>query len=278
MECDTGFLEGREPIRMDTSVAIQVEHVTKQFGDFVAVRDVSLELKTCDSIGIIGPNGAGKTTLVNLITGYYAPDRGNIRIFGKEISALSPPERVSLGMLRTFQLVHVFDNLSVYENVALSLYRKQTGNHSILLSFFRTLVDAGTMERVEEVLDLFHLSSLEGEQVGNLSLGDKKKLELAMIYVVDPEVMILDEPFAGLGDQEIDEILPILKNAVQRQKKTMLIVEHKLSKLTSIVENIAVMHEGAIIASGPCEETLNHPEVRRSYWKLDGCPDPKEKK
>jgi len=263
---------------MDTSVAIQVEHVTKQFGDFVAVKDVSLELKSCDSIGIIGPNGAGKTTLVNLITGYYAPDRGSIRIFGKEISALSPPERVSLGMLRTFQLVHVFDNLSVYENVALSLYRRQTGNHSILLSFFRTLVDTRTRERVEEVLDLFHLSSLEGEQVGNLSLGDKKKLELAMIYVVDPEVMILDEPFAGLGDQEIDEILPILKNAVQKQKKTMLIVEHKLSKLTSIVENIAVMHEGAIIASGPCEETLNHPEVRRSYWKLDGCPDPKETK
>ncbi|MCX7788988.1 MAG: hypothetical protein N2442_14960, partial [Spirochaetes bacterium] len=77
---------------------------------------------------------------------------------------------------------------------------------------------------------------------------------------------------------EIDEIVPILKNAVQKQKKTMLIVEHKLSKLTSIVENIAVMHEGTIIASGPCEETLNHPEVRRSYWKLDSCPDPIEKK
>lgn len=263
---------------MSSSVAIQVENVTKQFGDFTAVRDVSLELKSSDSIGIIGPNGAGKTTLVNLITGYYTPDRGSIRFFGKEISALSPSERVSFGMLRTFQLVHVFDSLSVYENVALSLYRKRTGKHSILHSFFRSLVDEGMKEKVEEVLDLFHLATLELEQVGNLSLGDKKKLELAMIYVVNPEVMILDEPFAGLGDQEIDEILPILKNAVQTQKKTMLIVEHKLSKLTSIVENIAVMHEGAIIASGPCEETLNHPEVRRSYWKLDSCPDPTETK
>lgn len=265
-------------LSMNSTVAIAVENVTKRFGDFTAVRNVSLELKTSDSIGIIGPNGAGKTTLVNLITGYYAPDRGSIRIFGKEISSCTPAERVSFGVLRTFQLVHVFDNLSVYENVALSLYRRQTGKHALLHSFFCSLGNEANQRKVEEVLDLFHLSSLEREQVGSLSLGDKKKLELAMIYVVDPEVMILDEPFAGLGDQEIDEILPILKNAVQKQKKTMLIVEHKLSKLTSIVENIAVMHEGSIIASGPCEETLNHPEVRRSYWKLDSCPDPTETK
>ena len=125
---------------------------------------------------------------------------------------------------------------------------------------------------VDEALNVFNLEKSKNNLVGNLSLGNQKKLEIAMAWIADPYVFILDEPFAGISDHEIDEIVAILK--MMLHKKTIIIVEHKLSKLTEIVDTLCVMHDGRIIASGDCEETLNDPEVRRSYWKIEGtCED-----
>jgi branched-chain amino acid transport system ATP-binding protein len=251
--------------RSDRNV-IQTEGVTKRFGDFVAVDHIDFVIGRDETVGIIGPNGAGKTTFLNLLTGLHAPDEGMVFYQGKEITRVSPEGRVALGIVRTFQLVRVFDNLSVYENLGLSYYRKESGSSLPLRMFVSTLDHRKTREQVNTCLEMFELGHLSEESVGNLSLGSKRRLEIAMAFIADPVVLALDEPFAGLGDLEIDEVIRVFKKYSHR--KTILIVEHKISKLLDIVDRLAVMHEGKIIASGPPRETLAEPEVRRVYWKV----------
>lgn len=241
--------------------------VTKRFGDFVAINKVDFEMVEKETLGIIGPNGAGKTTFINLISGFYTPEEGKVFYDGKDITGLSPARRVKMGITRTFQLVHVFDNLSVFENLGLAYYRKREDKAYSLGMFVSSLRKADIQSRVEESLEMLELDHLRDELVSNLPLGSQKRLEIAMAFVADPKIIILDEPFSGLGDQEIDEVVTVLKKYTH--DKTILVIEHKISKLEEFVDRLAVMHEGEIICCGGCEETLNDPEVRRCYWKLD---------
>ncbi|MCL1817689.1 MAG: ATP-binding cassette domain-containing protein, partial [Spirochaetaceae bacterium] len=243
-------------------LALEVENLVMQFGDFCAIDDLSFSMRKNEAVGIIGPNGAGKTTFISLLSGQFPPTSGTIKIFGRDETGVSTQKRVEQGVLRSFQLVQIFDNLTVQENLALAYYRKLHGRRSLQLGFFTMLSDKAVREKADEIREVFGFTNMEKLEVSSLSLGNKKKLEIAMIYINDPELMILDEPFAGLSEQEIDMILSILREWVH--KKTLLIVEHKLSMLTRIVDELAVMHEGRFIAYGPCEETLNDPEVRRS--------------
>lgn len=241
--------------------------VTKRFGDFTAINQIDLEVESNQTLGIIGPNGSGKTTFVNVITGLYPPDEGRVFSEGKDITDLSPARRVKLGIVRTFQLVHVFDNLSVFENLGLSYFRKRENKPLSFRMFYRTLREPSIAQKVQESLEMLELDYLRDEMVANLPLGSKRRLEVAMAFVSDPRIVIFDEPFSGLGDQEIDEVIEVLKKYTH--DKTVLIIEHKVSKLEEFVDRLAVMHEGEIICCGECEETLNDPEVRRCYWKLE---------
>jgi branched-chain amino acid transport system ATP-binding protein len=251
---------------MEKQATLTIKGVTKKFGDFKAVDNVDLELLSKETLGIIGPNGAGKTTLVNLVTGYHMPDEGTISCEGEDITRLSPAKRVSLGIVRTFQLVHVFDNLTVFENLGLSLFRKNENKPLSLRMFYTSFREPSVAGKVQEAMEMLELDHLRDEVVGNLPLGSKKRLELAMAFVSDPRVVVFDEPFSGLGDQEIDEVVRVLKKYTH--DKTILVIEHKVSKLTEFADRLAVMHEGRIICCGDCEETLRDPEVRRSYWKI----------
>lgn len=253
---------------MEKKVTMAIKGVTKRFGDFTAVDRVDLELLNRETLGIIGPNGAGKTTLVNLVTGYYEPDEGSISCEGEDITRLSPAERVARGIVRTFQLVHVFDNLTVYENLGLSFFRKKEGKPVPLRMFYKSFWEPSIASRIQEALEMMELDHLRHELVGNLPLGSKKRLELAMAFVSDPRIVVFDEPFSGLGDHEIDEVVTVLKKYTH--DKTILVIEHKVSKLTEFADRLAVMHEGRMICCGDCEETLRDPEVRRSYWKVTG--------
>ena len=245
---------------------LSTKGVTKKFGDFKAVSNVNLEIGSKETVGVIGPNGAGKTTLLNIITGFYVPEEGAVFSTGKDITRLSPSRRVALGIARTFQLVHVFDNLSVSDNLALSFFRKREGHSLSLKMFFSTLNKTDINKKVDYNLKMLELDHLKHEMVGNLPLGSKKRLELAMAFTTDPTVLLLDEPFAGLSDHEIDEVVTVLKKYTH--DKTILIVEHKISKLTDFVDRLAVMHEGRVICCADCETALNDPEVRRCYWKV----------
>src|SRR3989339_129674 len=245
---------------------LSTKAVLKQFGNFKAVNGVDLDVEENETVGIIGPNGAGKTTFLNVLTGRYVPQSGTVLFRGKDVTRQSPEHRVASGVQRTFQIVQVFDNLTVYENMALSYYRKKEKSSLPKNMFFTNLFSTkDIVAAVDDALAVFDITTSREMLVSSLALGSKKKLEIAMAWVADPDVLILDEPFAGIGDQEIDEILAIMKRI--QHKKTIILVEHKVSKLSGLVDKLAVMHEGRIIAVGPFEKTINDPAVRESYWK-----------
>jgi len=245
---------------------LKTEGVTKKFGGFIAVDHVDFTIGENETVGIIGPNGAGKTTFLNLITGFYPPDNGTIWYNGRDITTLSPEKRVEMGMVRTFQLVRVFNNLRVFENLGLAHYRKKRGSSLPLHIFVSNLEQKDIRKRVDESLGIFELGDIAEEMAGNLSLGSKRKLEITMAFIADPIVLALDEPFSGLSDLEILEVMEVFKNL--KHQKTILIIEHKISKLMDFVDRLAVMHEGKMVACGSPQETLEDPEVRRVYWKV----------
>ncbi len=246
---------------------ISTRGVLKRFGAFRAVDRVDLDVQENETVGIIGPNGAGKTTFLNVLTGRYPPEAGSVFFRGQDITRQKPEQRVDSGILRTFQIVHVFDDLAVHENMALSYYRKREKSPLPISMYFTNLWrQRDIVAAVEESLATFDLLPARQMLVRSLSLGSKKKLEIAMAWVADPDVLILDEPFAGIGDQEIDGVLAILQRI--RHRKTIIVVEHKISKLSGLVDKLAVMHDGRFIAVGPFEKTINDRAVRESYWKI----------
>jgi branched-chain amino acid transport system ATP-binding protein len=245
---------------------IQAREVTKRFGQLVAVDRVTYSLRENEVAGIVGSNGAGKTTLFNLLTGYYLPDEGSILYRGEDITHASPQERIAKGMMRTFQLTSTFDNLSVVDNLVLSFFRAHRS--SSLLSLLLTTRKRHRNEpRILESLETFDLGHVRDRQVRHLSLGEKRRLEIAMAILAEPRVLLLDEPLAGLAESEIRSVLGVLRKHIGKQ--TILIVEHKISQVEDFLGRLTVMHEGKIIADGGYEECLRDPEVRRSYWQIE---------
>jgi branched-chain amino acid transport system ATP-binding protein len=247
-------------------VILRAEGVTKRFGPVVAVDRVDYQLRQHEVAGILGSNGAGKTSFFNLLTGYYIPTEGKIFYKGQDITNLTPQQRVSLGMMRTFQLTSTFDNLSVTDNLVLSFFRAHR-NSSLLNLFFSTRKRYRDDENIHAALDQFNLRAVSDRLVTHLSLGEKRRMEIAMAVLAKPEVLLLDEPLAGLAESEIKGVLDVLRKQVGKQ--TILIVEHKISHVKDFLERLIVMHEGRIIAEGGYEECLRHPEVRKSYWQID---------
>jgi len=245
---------------------IKAEKVTKRFGQLVAVDHVSYVLRENEVAGIVGSNGAGKTTFFNLITGYYSPDEGTILYKGEDITHVSAEKRVDMGMMRTFQLTSTFDNLTVIDNLVLSFFRAHK-SASLFPLFLTTCKRYRGEEKIVESLETFELQDESRRQVKHLSLGDKRRLEIAMAILAEPKVLLLDEPLAGLAELEIKEVLGVLGKHIGKQ--TILIVEHKISQVEDFLERLTVMHEGRIIADGKCEECLRAPEVRRSYWQIE---------
>jgi len=247
-------------------VILRAEGVTKRFGPVVAVDRVDYQLHQHEVAGILGSNGAGKTSFFNLLTGYHIPNEGKIFYKGKDITNSTPQQRVSLGMMRTFQLTSTFDNLSVTDNLVLSFFRAHQSS-SLLNLFFSARKKYRDDENIHAALDQFNLRAVSDRLVTHLSLGEKRRMEIAMAVLAKPEVLLLDEPLAGLAESEIKGVLDVLRKQIGKQ--TILIVEHKISHVKDFLERLIVMHEGRIIAEGGYEECLRHPEVRKSYWQID---------
>ena len=244
----------------------RTESVTKRFGGVLAVDQVSYLLQENEVAGIIGSNGAGKTTFFNLLTGYYPPDEGFIHYCGEDVTHLAPQERVARGMMRTFQLTATFDNLSVLDNLVLAFFRAYRTS-SLLQLLLNTRGSQRKEPEIAAALETFGLGAVRERTVKHLSLGEKRRLEIAMAVLVKPKVLLLDEPLAGLAESEIQAVLGILRRHIGRQ--TILIVEHKLSHVQDFLQRLTVMHEGRVIADGECEYCLRHPDVRRSYWQIE---------
>jgi branched-chain amino acid transport system ATP-binding protein len=248
---------------MDQKPIIETQDLTIRFGGHVAVDHVHLRISPNTFKSIIGPNGAGKTTLFNLISGQYRPTGGKVFFQGRDITALPPDLRTKLGIGRSFQLTNLFLSLSVLENVRLAVQsQRRTG-----FNFWKNYRHFPEFEdRAYELLEKVLLDTKWNLPAGSLTHGEQRKLEVAILLALEPEVLLLDEPTAGMPLEEVPSILEILKSIRDQRNKTILLVEHKMDVLMALSDSIAVLHEGRLIADDTPETVSRNPRVQEAYF------------
>jgi len=239
---------------------LEVRDIRKSFGGFQAVAGVSLTVPAGSISAIIGPNGAGKTTLFNLITGHLTPDRGRVIFKERDITGIAPHDLCRLGMGRSFQRTNIFPRLTVYENVqaAFLSHRRRGGNlFTPVARLYRDETDA--------LLESVGLSGKADEVSGFLSHGNQKQLELGLALALEPELLLLDEPTAGMSAAETRETIRLIERIARERHLTLLFTEHDMEVVFSISHRITVLHQGRVIAEGAPAEVRQDPEVRRVY-------------
>jgi branched-chain amino acid transport system ATP-binding protein len=243
---------------------LETRGATARFGAFTAVDGASYQLQAGETAGIIGPNGAGKSTFFNLMTGMVSPSAGTIHLDGADVTRVQPHGRVKRGLVRTFQLVSVFDALPVQDNLVLAVIHADPSLASGPGFLLGGAHGGGLEAAARAALDRVGLAGKARWLTAELSYGEKRKLEIGMALALRPRVLLLDEPFAGLSDFEIGEVMRLVK-AIQGSL-AMVIIEHKISHLVDMVTRLSVMHEGRIIADGKPAQVLEDPTVRQVYW------------
>jgi branched-chain amino acid transport system ATP-binding protein len=239
---------------------LETEDLTKEFAGFVAVSGVSLRVARGSIHALIGPNGAGKTTCFNLLTKFMQPTRGRISFNGRDITSLPPTEIARLGLVRSFQISAVFPHLTLRENIRIALQRRRGGSFdfwrskSVLSQF-----DDRAMALLGDVglTDYAELTAVE------LPYGRKRALELATTIALDPQMLLLDEPTAGMGHEDIDRIAALIKSVAAN--RTVLMVEHNLSVVSTLSDRITVLTRGRVLAEGDYATVSENPDVREAY-------------
>jgi len=245
----------------DQAPVLQVAGVSKAFGGVVANRDVSLAIAADEVHGLIGPNGAGKTTLISLLAGDLRPDQGRILLDGRDVTHLGTPQRAQLGIRRSFQITSVFAELTVIANAVLACQAMRGGT----FRFWRPVrADEELYELARATLALVGIDHLADRLAAALSHGERRQLELGMVLVGKPRILLLDEPFAGMGPDETNEMVARLQ-ALKRQH-AMLVIEHDLDALFSLADRLTVMVMGTPIASGSTQAIRNDDKVRAAYF------------
>jgi branched-chain amino acid transport system ATP-binding protein len=231
-------------------------------GGATIVADVSLEVAEGELLGIIGPNGAGKTSLFNLLSGLYRPTAGTIELAGRDVTGQPPFRRTRLGLGRTFQVSSVFPLLSVHENARLAAEAALGGTMRI---WRRADGVRSAVERSRSALARVGLESREWARAGSLSHGDKRRLELAMLLAADPQVIMLDEPMAGVSAENVPELVGLIRSVHEEEGKTVLMVEHHMEVVTGLAQRIAVMHHGALLACDTPDAIMANETVQSAY-------------
>ena len=248
---------------MGPTPLIETKELTIRFGGHVAVDHVNLQILSNTFKSIIGPNGAGKTTFFNMISGQYSPTEGKVFFKGQDITSLSPAFRTKLGIGRSFQLTNVFPSLTVLENVRLAVQSKR----NVGFNFWKNYLHFSEFEdRAYELLKMVLLNTKWNVPASSLTHGEQRKLEIAILLALEPEVLLLDEPTAGMALEEVPSILEILKQIKNRRDKTILLVEHKMDVLMALSDSIAVLHEGKLIADDTPETISKNREVQEAYF------------
>jgi len=245
---------------------LQVNNISKQFGGIKAIDNLSFRVKKGTIHSIIGPNGAGKTTLVNMITGVYKVDDGTIFLDGADITNISTNKLVYRGICRTFQNLEICKNMTVLENILLGFDKYM--DKGILKSCFRAKSILDDEQRYKEralhLLDLIGLKEYANIKANNLSYGILKKLEIIRALATSPELILLDEPVAGLNPKETQEVANLIKTVVQ-DEVTVILVEHDMKMVMDISDYITVINFGKFLAKGKPLQIQNHPEVIKAY-------------
>jgi ABC-type branched-subunit amino acid transport system ATPase component len=231
---------------MENKETLRIENLVKKFGNFVAVNRVNLSIVGDKLTSIIGPNGAGKTTLINVISGMLKPDAGRIFFMGKDITGLQPHKIVRMGISRTFQVINLFGELTVYQNILIA-----------------SLTRGENRDYVEDILRKFHLEEYRDFKVYKLSHGLQRLVEIAIALATKPKLLLLDEPIAGLNPEEKDLVVRLIKDL--EKQVSIVMVEHDMDVVFNISENIIVMNKGEIIAHGTPSEIIDNKYVKEIY-------------
>lgn len=232
---------------------LEVNDVTKRFGGLTAVKNATFTLQKGELTGILGPNGAGKTTLFNILTGFMPPTTGTITFNGEPLRNLAPYKIVNRGMARTFQLTRPFVGMNLLENVLVACMSP------------RAHQDHDKEQRARHLLEQVGLGGRGSEPVETLPYGDLRRLEIARALATRPDLLLLDEPFAGLGSSEIEPLAQLIKRLHREENLTILLIEHKLREFMALVSRVIAMNFGEIIAIAPPEEIVKNPKVIEAY-------------
>jgi branched-chain amino acid transport system ATP-binding protein len=241
---------------------LEVKNVSKHFGSLAAVRGVSMAVEAGELRAIIGPNGAGKTTFFNMICGFFPPSSGSIVFDGQDVTRVPAHKRVGLGMARTFQITEIFPELTVRENVqsAAEVAAGQT------LKMWTSRADASLTDKVVgEMLGLVGLSAKADRLVGELAHGDQRATEIAMALALKPRLLLLDEPTAGMGDQETYEITRLIRRLHRDSKYTIVLIEHDMRVVFHLADRITVLDQGRLLAEGTPQEIAASDVVQAAY-------------
>ncbi|TMH65612.1 MAG: ABC transporter ATP-binding protein [Betaproteobacteria bacterium] len=241
---------------------LQTHGLSIRFGGHVAVDGVSCEFRPGTLTAIVGPNGAGKTTYFNLISGQLPATSGSVHLFGEDITRMGAPQRTKRGIGRAFQLTNLFPRLSVLENVRLAVQARANAGKSLLATWDSRIA---LIEKAEHYLERVALADKREVAAAALSHGDQRKLEVAILLALEPEVFMFDEPTAGMSVDEVPVILELISHIKAQGDKTILLVEHKMDVVRSLADRIIVLHQGQLVAQGAPAEVIASPIVQEAY-------------
>jgi len=241
---------------------LQVRNASKHFGRLVAVNGVSLEVQPGELRAVIGPNGAGKTTFFNLISGFFPPTSGSIVFDGVDITRFSEHKRVEMGMARTFQITEIFPELTARENIGVAV---EVASGARLKPGLTAAAKQRIAARVEELLEMGGLGEMGDRLVGELSHGDQRATEIMMSLALNPRLLLLDEPTAGMGDQETYHVTKLIRRLHKDQKLSIVLIEHDMRVIFHLADRIMVLAEGAVLAEGTPDEIAADERVQAAY-------------
>ena len=244
------------------SVILETQNLRREFGALVAVDDVTMEIEEGSLHSIIGPNGAGKTTFFNLVSGTLKPTAGRVLYKGEDITQLPMHRTIHKGIGRSFQITNIFPNLTVFENVRLACQALGSDSFRVFRSHLKS---TAYLQRTEEVLAEVGLSDRALTLARTLPHGDQRKLELGMILAPDPDVLMLDEPTAGMAAEQVPELMELVQSIQEAGDKTVVLVEHNMNVVMSVSDRITVMHQGARLAEGSPSEISADERVQTAY-------------
>jgi branched-chain amino acid transport system ATP-binding protein len=241
---------------------LRVENVSKHFGSLIAVSGVTMIVEPGELRAVIGPNGAGKTTFFNLITGFFQPTSGRILFDGEDITALRPARRVWRGIARTFQITEVFPELTVHENLRIPV---EVASGFRLKPWLSREADEKVRARVGELLAMGGLTDKADRLVGELAHGDQRATEIMMSIALNPRLLLLDEPTAGMGEQETFEIIQLIRRLHKDNRLTIVLIEHDMRVVFHLADRVMVLDQGKFLAEGTPQEIAANEAVQTAY-------------
>ena len=248
---------------------LETENLGISFGGLKAVQNVNLKIKKNEIYGLIGPNGAGKTTVFNMLTGVYQPTTGTFRLMGEELKGKSQEQKNRKGIARTFQNIRLFNNMTVVRNVMVGLHNLPEYKCSLFESIFRLpkhfKVEREMRARAKELLEIFGLLEERNHLAYNLPYGKQRRLEIARALATSPKLLLLDEPAAGMNPQETAELMETIRFVRDNFDMTILLIEHDMSLVSGICDNLTVLNFGVTLAEGDVATVLNDPTVVKAY-------------